>query len=180
MRLRAFEGRDVEMVRNLSTDPYVPLTGSLPSHACVADARAWIGRQHERLATGVGYSFCIAAVADDRALGQAGLWLRAVDQGRATVGYGVAPVARGRGVAAVALLALTGFAWTDPRVHRVELYIEPWNTASVRTAERAGYRAEGLLRSHQVIDARRVDMTIYAALRPDRRQPEPAKGTVGT
>lgn len=166
VRLRAFEERDVDMVRDLSTDPYVPLVGTLPAHAELAQARSWVDRQHERLTTGLGYSFCVADVVDDRALGQAGLWLTAVGQGRAAAGYGVAPAARGRGVAADALRALTGFAWTDPRLHRVELYVEPWNTASLRTAERAGYLREGLLRSHQVIGGRRADMVVLAALRP--------------
>lgn len=106
VRLRAFEPRDADMVRELSTDPYVPLTGSLVENATPEQAIEWIGRQHNRLATGAGYSFCIADIDDDRALGQAGLWLAAIAQGRATAGYAVAPGARGRGVAAQALTAL--------------------------------------------------------------------------
>ena len=78
-----------------------------------------------------------------------------------------APGARGRGVAAQALTALTSFAWGVPELHRVELYIEPWNVASARTAEAAGYQHEGLLRSQQAIGGRRVDMMIYSALRFD-------------
>ena len=70
------------------------------------------------------------------------------------------PVAGDRGVAAQALQALTAFAWTIPAIHRVELYIEPWNVASLRTAARAGYQREGLLRSHQEIGGRRVDMVL--------------------
>jgi RimJ/RimL family protein N-acetyltransferase len=64
------------------------------------------------------------------------LWLSDLPHGRATAGYFVAPSARGRGFAAAALTALTGFAWTMPGLHRIELHIEPWNTASTRTAER--------------------------------------------
>ena len=167
VRLRAFEPRDAGMVRDLSTDPYVPLTGTLVANATTERAIEWIERQHNRLATGAGYSFCIADIDDDRALGQAGLWLAAIAQGRATAGYGVAPGARGRGVAAQALTALTSFAWGVPELHRVELYIEPWNVASARTAEAAGYQHEGLLRSQQAIGGRRVDMMIYSALRFD-------------
>lgn len=168
VRLRAFEPRDAEMVRDLATDPYVPLTGSLIGHATAEQALAWIERQHDRLVTGTGFSFCVADVADDRALGQVGLWLTGIAHGRATAGYGVAPRERGRGLAAQALSAVTGFAWSISELHRVELYIEPWNLASVHTAEQAGYRREGLLRSHQVIGERRADMLIYATLRPAR------------
>jgi len=54
-------------------------------------------------------------------------------------GYSVTPGERGRGLASAALTALACFAWTIPELHRIELYIEPWNTGSVRTAERAGF-----------------------------------------
>jgi ribosomal-protein-alanine N-acetyltransferase len=167
VRLRAFEPRDAGMVRDLSTDPYVPPTGSLVADATPDQALEWIERQYTRLATDTGYSFCIADIDDDRALGTAGLWLAPIAYGRATAGYSVAPGARGRGVAAQALTALTIFAWTVPELHRVELYIEPWNVASARTAETSGYQYEGLLRSQQVIGGQRVDMMIYSALRSD-------------
>lgn len=58
------------------------------------------------------------------------------------------------------------FAWSPPELHRIELYIEPWNAASWPTAGSAGYQREGLLRSHQEIGGRRVDMLRYAAIRP--------------
>jgi len=61
---------------------------------------------------------------------------------------------------------LTTFAWTIPALHRIELYIEPTNIASVHTANRAGYDWEGLLRSHQKIGDSRRDMALYVMLRP--------------
>ncbi|MEU4674233.1 GNAT family protein [Amycolatopsis sp. NPDC023774] len=78
----------------------------------------------------------------------------------------MAPAHRGKGFARQALTALTRFAWSIPDLHRIELYIEPWNVASVRTAEAAGYQREGLLRSHQEISGRRVDMLLYSAIKP--------------
>lgn len=165
--LRPFRDDDAAMVMDLADDPYVPLTGTLPAHADHDDALRWLERQRGRLAERRGYSFAIADPDTDRALGQAGLWLTGLDAGRLSAGYGVAPAARGRGVAAVALRVLTVFAWSIPQAHRVELYIEPWNAASVRTAERAGYRREGLLRSHQLIGGERRDMVLYARLRTD-------------
>jgi ribosomal-protein-alanine N-acetyltransferase len=93
------------------------------------------------------------------------LWLRQLPEGRATAGYAVAPSARGRGIAAAALRAATAFGWAIPELHRIELHVEPWNTASVRTAENAGYRREGLLRSHTEIAGRRRDVLLLAAAR---------------
>ncbi|GAB3463939.1 GNAT family protein [Kineococcus endophyticus] len=166
--LRPFRDGDVAMAVELATDPYVPLTGSLPAHADADEALAWVRRQRGRFAEGVGYALAIADHATDEALGQIGLWVRDLDEGRLSVGYAVAPSARGRGVAAAALTALTSFAWTVPGAHRVELRVEPWNEASVRSAERAGYRREGLLRGHQEIGGRRRDLLLYATVRGDR------------
>lgn len=174
VRLRDFRDSDVDMLRDLSTDPYVPTVTSLSADAGPKEALAFIERQGRHRDTGRGFSFCVADARTDAACGHAGLWLRDIEQGRATAGYCIAPRSRGRRMAADALAALTGFAWTIPEVHRVELYIEPWNVASVKTAESAGYAHEGLLRSHQLIGGERVDLHLYAALRP----PGPARAGV--
>lgn len=163
--LRRFMDADIDMLRDLATDPYLPLIGSLPANASRQEAAAFIARQHQRLETGAGYSFCVADTSG-AALGSAGLWVAALTQGRATIGYSVAPFARGRGVAVRALRAMTEFAWTIPELCRIELYIEPWNLASIRVAEAGGYVQEGLLHSHQPIGDRRADMLLYATLRP--------------
>jgi ribosomal-protein-alanine N-acetyltransferase len=92
--------------------------------------------------------------------------LQHLSAGRATAGYAVSRLHRGRGIATSALQALTIFAWTIPTLYRVELYIEPWNTSSIRVAEAAGYQREGLLRSYQEIGGTRRDMLLYAATRP--------------
>ncbi|WP_446664359.1 GNAT family N-acetyltransferase [Flexivirga sp. B27] len=168
VRLRQFEERDLPMIQDLSTDPYVPTIGSLPADATEDEARAYLGRQRGRLAEGTGFAFCIADRATDTAFGNAGLWIRDLPAGRAGVGYSVAPRVRGRGVAADALRALVGFGWTIDGLHRLEARIEPWNTASIRTAEAAGFEREGLLRSHEEIGGRRVDLLMYSLLRPTR------------
>jgi len=163
--LRRFEDTDAAVAMELSTDPYVPAVGTLPAHATLEQALAWVERQRQHHVRGTGFAFAIADAETGRCLGQTGLWLRELGAGRAQAGYGVSPADRGRGAAADALLALRGFAWTIPELHRIELYIEPWNSASVRTAENSGFVREGLLRSHQEIAGVRRDMLLYAAVR---------------
>ena len=165
VRLRPFADLDAGMAMDLSQDSYVPTVGSLPAHATRDEAMAWIERQRQRHIEGSGFSFSIADLETDRSMGNIGLWIRELDKGRAQVGYAVAPNERGHGVASDALCALTTFAWTIAQLHRLELYIEPWNEASIRTAECAGYEREGLLRSHQEIAGKRCDMFLYSAIR---------------
>lgn len=56
----------------------------------------------------------------------------------------------------------------DPRLpdlHRIELYIEPWNTGSIKVAETVSYGREGPFRSHQEIGGTRRDMLLNATAR---------------
>jgi [ribosomal protein S5]-alanine N-acetyltransferase len=172
--LREFTDEDAHLAVELGEDPYIPLIGSLPAHPTPQQALEWIHRQRGQLAERQRFSFAIADAESGNAVGAIGLGLRDLSAGRATVGYSVSPLHRGRGIATSALKALTRFAWTIPALHRVELYIEPWNTSSIHVAEASGYRREGLLRSYQEIGGNRRDMLLYATTRP-RPPPEPSE-----
>lgn len=163
--LRPFRDSDLHLVAELSADPYLPQTGSIPAVYTEQAGLAYIARQHQRLTEESGYSFVIADRTNGRGLGGAGLWLQAPTT-TATLGYAVAPSARRRGVATDALTALTAFGWTLPQLDRLELYIEPWNTGSIRAAERAGYGRDALLRRHTLIGGTRRDVLRYLLLRP--------------
>jgi RimJ/RimL family protein N-acetyltransferase len=76
----------------------------------------------------------------------------------------VGPDHRGHGYAAQALAGLARWARSDLRIPRLELYIEKWNIASVRTAERAGFEREGLLRSWQTVVGVRRDKWMYSSI----------------
>lgn len=164
--LRRFIDADVELALELGEDPYLPLIGTLPAQPTRQQAQEWIERQHGRRDEGAGLSFAVADAETGRAVGTIGLWLRELAAGRASVGYSVSPLHRGRGVGGSALRAVTGFAWTIPTLYRIELYIEPWNTGSIGVAEATGFQREGQLRSHQEIGGTRRDMLLYAAIRP--------------
>ena len=164
--LRAFTDEDAHLAVELGEDPYIPLIGSLPAHPTAQQALEWVRRQRGQLAERQRFSFVIADAESDNAVGAIALGLRDLSAGRATAGYAVSPVHRGRGIATSALKALNRFAWTIPGLYRVELYIEPWNTSSIHVAEASGYQREGLLRSHQEIGGIRRDMLLYAITRP--------------
>jgi ribosomal-protein-alanine N-acetyltransferase len=97
-------------------------------------------------------------------VGQVGLWLKNVGEGRASVGYWVAGSARGRRAAAFAVASVVQWAHQDLQIPRLELYVEPWTLASIRTAETVGFRLEGLLRGWQEVGGERKDMFLYARL----------------
>lgn len=115
----------------------------MPARASTREALGFIARQHQQLETGAGCSFCVADLVDDKAHSRS--VDRRLGEGPSDRGYTVAPSPMHRGVAVKALRALTAFAWTLSELFGssctsslgTELYVEPWNAASIRVAEAA-------------------------------------------
>ncbi len=166
-RLRGFRPEDAAMVTEAGMDPVIPLVATVPARASAAEAARFVETQRHRLRDGFGYSFVIAEAEGDRGVGSVGLWLRDADQGRASVGYWVVASARRRGAAGCALGAVSRFAVGTLGFARLDLYVEPWNEASIATAQSAGFVREGLARSWQVVGGRRRDMYLYSLLAED-------------
>ncbi|MFJ5708327.1 GNAT family N-acetyltransferase [Streptomyces sp. NPDC093105] len=165
--LRPWHIGDLPLVREAAGDAYIPLITTVPSSYTHDEGVAFISRQEERARSRTGYPFVMAEVAGDRGLGTIGLWPNATDEGRAAVGYWVAGSARGRGIAAAALRTVSSWALRDLGFERLELYVEPWNTASRKTAAQAGFSYEGLHRGWQSVGGERRDMMSYARLATD-------------
>jgi ribosomal-protein-alanine N-acetyltransferase len=163
--LRPWRLDDVAVVREASEDAYIPLITGVPPNYSDAEGAAFIQRQWSRATDRVGYSFAIANAGDDRAVGQIGLWPS--PHGRASVGYWVAKSARGQGVACTALRAISSWGLERLRIPRLQLHVEPWNAPSWKSAERAGFVREGLLRSWQEVGGERRDMYVYSKLISD-------------
>ena len=164
--LRPFADGDVDLVRSVADDPLIPLITTVPTSGTREEALAYIGRQHDRLREGQGYSFAIADAADSHAVGQIGLWTRDIDAGRAAIGYWVASPFRRRGHLTAALAGLTEWALGHDEVHRIELHVEPWNDGSWRAATACGYQREGRLRSWQRVGDERKDVDVWSIVRP--------------
>lgn len=102
-----------------------------------------------------------------KTIGNAGLWSREnFSRPCATVLLGARP-SSGEEPAA-ALQAVTNWTRTDLRIHRDELFIDPWNNASIHTAEGGGCLCEGLLRSRQHIGDSLRDMFEVSRIRSAR------------
>lgn len=78
------------------------------------------------------------------------------------VGYFVDQRRNGRGVGTTALRLALQHAFTVERLHRVQASIMPRNIASIRVAEKAGMRREGLAERYLRIAGRWEDHLLYA------------------
>jgi RimJ/RimL family protein N-acetyltransferase/8-oxo-dGTP pyrophosphatase MutT (NUDIX family) len=90
------------------------------------------------------------------------------------------PAQRGRGLATRAVRLLTRYALEERGLARVQAYVDPADTASLRIAGRSGLRREGVLRGlrrerdEAGRDAgTRADLVVYARLAADPQPHEP-------
>lgn len=135
-----------------------------------ADARRSLVEQEQARRRGEQVELAVVA-RDDRDVVLGGASLNGVDlsQGRAAVGYWLAPEARGRGFATRSVRLLAGWAFEDLGVVRLELTCGPDNRASQRVAERCGFTREGILPSHMPFKGGRRDTVVFSLLPDDLR-----------
>ncbi|WP_306368505.1 GNAT family N-acetyltransferase [Nocardiopsis sp. CC223A] len=171
--LRPWQEGDLPLVMAAAADPYTAAVTTLPDPCDEAAARRYIDGRALVLSRGIGVPLVIADARTGQGVGGLTLSLRDAAEGRASLGYWVAPAHRRRGAAAHALGLAAAWAHDALGVPRLELAIEPWNTGSLRAAETAGFRREGLMRQWQEIGGERRDLYLYARLAADPR-PGPA------
>ena len=80
---------------------------------------------------------------------------------------GVAPQARGRGLAVPMLRLVLAEAFALPGMERAELNVYTWNQPAIRTYERLGFVHEGVRRSSVRVGSERWDTAIMGLLKPE-------------
>jgi RimJ/RimL family protein N-acetyltransferase len=164
--LREYSDNDAMLVLSVVQDPLIPLITTVPATGCMTDIQTYIERQRRRASNGDGFQFVVVDNASGVAVGQAGITFRDQNHERASIGYWIAPRFRGHRYATEALRTLVDWAFRSLAVDRLELYAEPWNAASWRTAEAIGFAREGLLRRWERVGSERRDMYMYSLVRP--------------
>ena len=86
---------------------------------------------------------------------------------RAELGFALGRAFWGRGYIAAALPAVLGFAFDRLGLHRVFADTDPRNAPSIRTLERQGFRREGVLREHYLVQGEPQDAIVYGLLRSE-------------
>ena len=129
------------------------------------EARRRLNEQEQGRARGEQIDFAVVGLDDLRlVLGGASLnWVNEKDR-RASLGYWLAPSARGRGVASRSVRLIARWAFETLHLARLEITCGPDNYGSQSVARRCGFTREGLLRSHQSFKAARRDTIVFGLL----------------
>lgn len=118
---------------------------------------------------GRAYGFSLHARDADRCVGFGLLNALHPTHRFANLGYWIRTDEVGRGYATEAVRRLAHFGIETLGLHRIELVIAPENAASLRVAETAGARCEGLLRHRIVMEGQPRDAWMWSLLPPDLR-----------
>jgi ribosomal-protein-alanine N-acetyltransferase len=106
---------------------------------------------------------------DGRVAGWVSVDVTSRDHHVASVGYSLAPDARGRGIMSEALDRVIPIVF-DPAglaLERLEAVAAVENVASRRVLEKSGFQPEGIARGYLIIAGKRVDHARYGLLRSD-------------
>jgi RimJ/RimL family protein N-acetyltransferase len=134
---------DVDEARALlqgKADPARPWMAGYPMQGTLIAVEAFVRAVDNGANPGAYGVYQVVRSADDMVVGDIGFHGPPNPGGSVTVGYGLAPGARGRGYATEALRAVVAWALARPEVVAVEADTTHANLPSQRVMERAGMR----------------------------------------
>jgi [ribosomal protein S5]-alanine N-acetyltransferase len=154
-------------LREASRDFLVPWEPTWPDDDLTRGAfRRRIKRYTEDLRSDQGYAFLIVRYSDGALIG--GLTLANIRRGVAqacSLGYWMGlPFVR-QGYMAEAVRAVTPFAFSTLRLHRLEAACIPTNAGSIRLLEKNGFVREGYAREYLCINGVWQDHLLFARLK---------------
>ncbi|NYF26290.1 GNAT family N-acetyltransferase [Sporosarcina sp. JAI121] len=114
------------------------------------------------------YNFGIFDSATSRLIGHISLYsIKRLPFSSGFIGYSIDERETGRGIGTEAVRLVTKFAFDKVALHRVEAYVSPRNSGSIKVLERSDYHQEGLMRKLLYINGVWEDHYMYAIVEDD-------------
>ncbi len=161
--LRPFSLADVDRVTEACQDPDIQRFTTVPFPYRREDAVEWIAGHEAERAARTGLALAITDVSD-QVIGSIGFVSIDWTNDTGEIGYWVAPWGRGRNAASRASRLLAVWGVRELGMIRVELRISTHNQTSQRSAEQAGFKWEGVLRSALAHRDERHDLAVFSLL----------------
>ena len=162
--LRAHRPDDAPAVAEQGRDPEMQRFTTVPVPYADGDAAAFLDHVAAMWTTGSGAAWAIEV--EGRFAGTVDLRF---GEGWGSIGYGLAPWARGRGVMTTAVALALEWGFTDGRLVGVRWEAFVGNEASRRVAEKTGFRMEGTARGLSAARGVRHDAWIGSILAAEWR-----------
>lgn len=165
--LRPLSASDAPAVMALFTDAAFMQFGTTPPFASMDEAHALIARDIQAMASGERLRFGIKRLEEHALIGICTLFHLNPQCRSAEIGYGLHSNAWGMGYMHESLVALLDYGFGELGLNRIEADIDPRNTRSAKSLERAGFSQEGLLRESCIVNGVLADSARYGLLQSD-------------
>ena len=170
--LRPWSRDDVPAIVAACQDPAIArFSPVIPFPYQESDALGWLEDQEPTRSAGEGLDLAVVHAVRGTVLGAIGIANLSTTLLSASIGYWLAPEARGHGYMTTATRMLARWAFENLGLARLELTTDLHNGPSQRVAERCGFQQEGRLRSHMLVrhSGERRDSLIYGLLPAELR-----------
>jgi ribosomal-protein-alanine N-acetyltransferase len=170
--LRKLVPGDLESIFDYASDPQVARFTTWMAHASIEDSRAFLDYVLEQYAAGRIATWGVEHKRDQKLIGTSGFVGWSIRHARAEIGYALSRRYWNRGLATEALRAMIDFGFRHMQLNRIQGRCVLENVASARVMEKAGMKAEGVLREHEVSDTPGVylDIRMYSILRREWKE----------
>ncbi|MCP4165446.1 MAG: GNAT family N-acetyltransferase [Chloroflexi bacterium] len=168
--IRPFKPEDARPVFEAIDESRAEAAPWLPDLARVTsvdEVEAYIAAQPSLWEAGEAYNFLVTNSDDTMVLGGCGLTQIHARHRFANLYYWVRSSATGRGVATRAVKLLAQFGFEEPGLNRLEILVVKGNDDSVRVAEKAGAKREGLLRNRIAYDGNPQNTFMFSLIPAD-------------
>ena len=169
VRLRDASSRDIpEVLIAYEDDPemHQRLFEERPPSGAALGRRA--ESDYADRAAGSRATLTVLADGSDRCVGQLSVHDLDWEHARGELSLWIAPGARRRGLGSASLRLACAWLFDRCALARLQVLVEPDNVAMLRTAARAGFRDEGILRSHLRRRGVRLDVAVLSRLAADQ------------
>lgn len=164
--LTCYRWEDAEWVARLAGPFEVARFTGLPHPMGVDEARTWIGKKLEGIEAGTDMAWAVRV--EGQPIGSGTLRLQP-EMSIARFGFWIGQDHWGQGYGSLIAKGLTDYAFDVLQVRRLEADCVAENRASGRALEACGFQLEGRLRGGFHRFGATHDVTVYGALRSDRR-----------
>lgn len=177
LRLRSPVASDIDTITAICQEPEIVAFTTVPSPYRREHAETFVTETVPHgWAAGTGCTWAIT-LRDDDAGGLLGIVsIHDIEDGAGSLGYWLGAAGRGRGIMTEAVESVIDFGFARPPeglgLRRLQWQAVPSNEASVRVAQKAGFRWEGLRRAAVLHRGRPQDLACAGLLASDSRAPQ--------
>jgi ribosomal-protein-serine acetyltransferase len=168
--LRPYRSGDVKATYHAIRESLAELSPWLPfAHKdySIKETRDWIKQRPKEWKRGHSYEFVILDAKDGTILGGCGLNLIDKENRCADLGYWVRTSRTGEGIATAATILLAKWGFEALKLMRIEILVATNNRRSLRVAEKAGAKHEGILRHRLNIHDKAHDAVMHSLVPGD-------------